>query len=300
MADYKVKIGSTDLGLAQSEILIGWDAVLKWDRERDSANYLFSPKNEFVLNCARLPAAWGVDKTEVFDSLIDSELDCNIFQVSIEQECSGSFVEVWSGEFSSTEWKSDRTKKIIRVKASEVNPFDCLKEEWKEKQNPYGLTPFNVRATYNTYELFEDVFVQTEPNEPCPPPITVPNFCYFDLVETYDPQTPPYPAIVCGYLYHRYKQNGTCSGGTPVAPDSYNAWTLLTNNCPTSSEWYYCPDDPRVVHLYPNARDFNDTLEYLLAQTGCGLTVISNFFNINPDATNPSNAAYTAAVNYYQ
>ncbi len=288
-----MKIGSTDLSLAQAVISIGWDSILRWERERDSANYVFNPKTEFLIYCSAIPGEWGADKSAVFDDLIDSEDDCNVFQVSIEQECDGEYSEVWSGEFSSKDWKSDRTKKTIRVKASEANPFDCLKENWKEQQNPFGLTVIDARSTYDTYEMFEDVFIQYDLENPCPPPVPFDNFCYFDLVESAAPQI---EAIVCGYLYHRFRHPGGCDGSTPTPPDDINPWTILDDNCPTDSEWWYCPEDARITHLYPNGRLFNDVLEYLVDQTGCGLTVVSNFFGINADATNPSNSVYTKSA----
>ena len=36
-------------------------------------------------------------------------------------------------------------------------------------------------------------------------------------------------------------------------------------------------------------------MEYLMLQSGCGLTVQSDFFNINPPGLNPSNSAYDKA-----
>lgn len=38
---------------------------------------------------------------------------------------------------------------------------------------------------------------------------------------------------------------------------------------------------------------FSSVLNYLIGELGCGLTVKSDFYNINPDATNPDNLAYT-------
>lgn len=104
-------------------------------------------------------------------------------------------------------------------------------------------------------------------------------------------------------------------------PDSDPAWILLEDNCPTSSTYVrpsqvvYLPtvqSDPDyagynvetslngIVFDFPvhNAYGLGDVLQWYTsqAQLGCTLPIISNFFNINPDNTNPVNKAYLAAA----
>ena len=274
---------------------VAWDAVLAWEREDDSANYKFNPKSEMTLYCRDLPAAWDPAPLDAFDILLDAEDDCNTFQVIVEQDCGGVWAEVWTGTFQSKEWKSDRTRKTIRVKPREANPFDCLKDAWKEKSNPYGFADVEVKPSYLGYELTQQVEVVNEPDGDCPVPPTLADYCYYDLVRT---AMPDLGITICAFLYHRYQEAGTCSGATPVEPDTYNTWTLLTDNCPTSSDWWFCPADGRIPYNFPNGRLFSVVLQHLVSDTGCGLTVVSDFFDINPDATAPSNDAYTAAAAY--
>ena len=296
MAETRVKIGSIDLGLSLEIIEVGWDCALTYEREDESANYRLNPDTEFLISCKNMPAAWDTDPVVAFQILLDAETDCNTFQVVIEQKCAGVWASVWEGTFQSKEWKSDRTKKTIRVKPKEPNALDCIRDVWKEVQNPFGLPAVEVRPTYLGYELTQDLVVLNDPDGTCAAPPGMANFCYLDLVRT---AMPDLGITLCAYLYHRYIQAGSCTGATAVEPDGYNTWTLVTNNCPTSSTWWYCPTDGRVPHTFPNGRLFNDVLE-LLIPSACGLTVVSNFFGINPDATEPTNDAYTAAAAYCQ
>lgn len=105
-----------------------------------------------------------------------------------------------------------------------------------------------------------------------------------------------------------------CSGGSPVPPPG-DGWVLLIDNCPTDATYGRPVQVNYLGELsattgknwdnqyevvggknseYDNARLFSDIIEGLL--TPCSYTVVSDFFNINPDASAPSNDAYTASA----
>lgn len=104
-------------------------------------------------------------------------------------------------------------------------------------------------------------------------------------------------------------------------PDSDPAWILADDNCPTSgtyvrpSQVVYLPtiqNDPNyagygvestlngIVFDFPvhNAYSLSNIFTFYTAQPqlGCTIPVISNFLNINPDATNPDNLSYQSAA----
>jgi hypothetical protein len=300
MANYRVKIGSASLGLSTQVISIGWDAIIEWKKDSDSINYEFNPKGEWTINCASLPSAWGSDAPTIFQALLDEENSCEIFEVSAEVECAEVWEEVWAGEFSSRDWKSNRDKSTITVKPKEVSPFQCLKRNWKFDQNIYtigsvsGLWVF-VRPSFYVYESIQRISALIDITDPCPTPPFESSYCYYE--------TEHFPDAVtgyCVYYYHRYVLPGTCSGSTPIEPDSFSDWNLLTDNCPTDSEWWTCPETARVPYNFVHGLRLQDVLEYLFDQTGCGLTVKSDFFDMNADASSPANSAYTAAAQYCQ
>ena len=289
------------MGLSQQVIQIGWDSILEWKKESDSVNYAFNPKSDWLIRCAALPSAWGLDKTAVFQSLVDASEDCETFECSVEVECpagSDTWVEKWSGEFSSKDWKPDETKKTISVKPKEVGDLDCLTKFWKTDDNIYLAADWvPMRPYFTVYKHKERLVIGSSPADPCLSPPTETDYCHY-LTES-QPGSPPDIPTKCIYYYHRFEKNGTCSGSTPVEPDTFNTWTLLTNSCPTSSVWWTCPAGTNVPYTFAHGTLLSDALEYLVGQAFCGLTVVSDFLNINPAGTAPSNAAYTAAAAYY-
>lgn len=297
MANYRVNIGSVSLGLSQEIVQIGWDAVVEWRKESDSINYDFNPKSDWLINCARLPSAWGATAPAIFQALYDASEDCETFECSVEVECpagSDTWSEVWVGEFSSKDWKISDDRKRIQVRPKEVSPFDCLKKNWKSESNIYAAAAWQtVKPYFYIYKTVERLIKSTPPTATCPSPPTVANYCLYDTETLLDDIE-----TFCTYFYHRYELPGSCSGATPVQPDNFATWNILTNNCPTSSLWWACPDGPRVPYTFIHGLKLQDVLQYLFDETGCGLTVKSDFFDLNADATAPANAAYTAAAEY--
>lgn len=297
MANYRVKIGSASLGLSTQVVSIGWDSVLEQKKDSDSINYAHNPKSEWLLNCARLPLAWGADAPTIFQDLLDVSSDCETFECAVEVECpagSGTWSEVWAGEFSSKDWKTDDDKKKISVRPKEINALDCLKKEWKNDQNIYAVAAWQtVKPYFYIYKTKERLVAQTNPDDPCAAPPTETDYCWYETESIPDGNK-----TLCVYYYHRFQLDGTCSGATPVDPDDFTSWTLLQNNCPTSSLWWTCPDAARLPYTFIHGLRLQDVLQYLFDQTGCGLTVKSDFFDMNADASAPSNSAYTAAALY--
>lgn len=296
MANYRVKIGSTDMGLVSAVVPVGWDSVLDYKPDADSVAYNVGVKTDVTLNCARLPSEWGGDKPDTFQTLVDASDGCEVFQFAVEVECAGEWAEVWDGEFSSKDWKVDLDKKTITVRPKRTSDADCIRSVWTDTQNPFGLTPVTVKPYFAQYQVVEEIVPGWPWADPCDTPPTVPQFCHESTSETQSPGEAPGVLKTCVYSYSRYVLSGSCSGSTPLMPDTWNPWTILDDDCPTGSTWYNCETlASTVVFRFDNGRMFKDVIEYLVNQTGCGLGVVSDFFDINPDATAPANDAYAAA-----
>lgn len=303
MTDVRIKIGSVDLSLPVATFdaaTLGWDGITTYKPDQDSRTYRSEFKSDIIIPCSAIPDTWPGDTVgERFQNLLDEETGCAIFEVAVEVYCGGSWVEVWTGEFD-TNWRSDRDTKTITVRPKQADPFTCIKNNWGESVNIFDVTPVTLTRPYNAvYEL--DNVVQYSETECDPTPPTNTGFCYVEGSH----QALNYGGAngidwACGWLYHRLKKNGTCSGATPVPPDDYNTWTLLSGGCPGTPVYWTCPESARLVYSFKNGRRFDEVLQFLLDQTGCGLTVVSDFFGINGDNTAPSNSAYDRAADVLQ
>ena len=303
MTDVRIKIGSVDLSLPVATFdaaTLGWDGITTYKPDQDSRTYRSEFKSDIIIPCSAIPDTWPGDTVgERFQNLLDEETGCAIFEVAVEVYCGGSWVEVWTGEFD-TNWRSDRDTKTITVRPKQADPFTCIKNNWGESVNIFDVPPVTLTRPYNAvYEL--DNVVQYSETECDPTPPTNTGFCYVEGSH----QALNYGGAngidwACGWLYHRLKKNGTCSGATPVPPDDYNTWTLLSGGCPGTPVYWTCPESARLVYSFKNGRRFDEVLQFLLDQTGCGLTVVSDFFGINGDNTAPSNSAYDRAADVLQ
>lgn len=295
MAETRIKIGSVALSLPVAVVAAGWDEETVLRPDEDSRAFREEFKSDIVIACQDLPETWtGDTAAERFDFLLDQETGCSDFEVSIEVKCGGVWTEVWTGAFD-TKWKSDRAKQTITVKPKQGKDFECLKKAWTQPQNVFGVTPTVKTTPYNATLTFETVPEDPcDPDVPPDPPLPNPNYCYSGQVYVLDFSG----SFKCGWLFQRYEKTGTCSGSTPVAPDDFLDWNLvLPNPCPGTNPTYWsCPEGARSPYKYRNGRRFDGVLEHLFEQADCGLTVVSDFFNINPDDTHPDNEFYDRAA----
>lgn len=303
MAEVRVRMECADYGLSDAVIAVGWDSVMNYQRDKDFRNHRLSIRGEMLIGCNALPKnEWDVDEPgNPWASFVLMDNGCYIFKVSVDIYCAGSWVEWWVGEFSTTEWRINLDKKyvIVKPKTSEFSFADwgieCIKKKWTEVINIYDIPDrIEVKPYVGTYDPFEFQGNYTMPCNQVTPPV-VPDFCFDEVVET------PQPVIItCTFFYHRLTKEGTCEGGSPVPPDLVADWYLLEDNCPSPPLYWKCPIDSHLAATYQYGRMFSDVIQYLLDQTGCGLQVQSDFFNINPQGDAPDNRAYQAALLYLQ
>lgn len=273
--------------MATEVIPVGWDGIFAWQDNGDLPGFTKSLKNDMVISCRFLPISWAIDGT-AWESLIAADDACYVFDVSVEVECESVWAEVWAGTFSPKNWKINFDVKTITVKPKPADVYDCLKLKWDVPTNLYNVSgsSITVKPYILQYLHWEEI---VDLNDPAP---DVPGFCVYERIDM--------PVSDSGqltiYHYHSYRKAGTCSGSTPVPPDTYNGWTLFSGSCPGTPIYWLCPTNPQVPYTYTNGRRFNDAFEALVDGLTCGLSVVSDFFGINPDSTHPDNEAYDAAL----
>lgn len=231
-------------------------------------------------------------------------------------------VEKWQGNMNLKKAKHSPDRCQIKFTPDITDDNTCIFENWEEDKNIFSFGS----------EVVAQTFFGTITSLTCGPvneatsieingyyELNV-NGCLggndaaYTLLRAYNEEITP------GSSYDHYATFVTeqvvtaCSGGSPVPPPG-DGWVLLIDNCPTDATYGRPVQVNYLGELsattgknwdnqyevvggknaqYDNARLFSDIMAGLL--TPCGYTVVSDFFNINPDATAPSNDAYTASA----
>lgn len=296
MAESRV-ILSSDVTISSHTATVLWDTVVSYRREKDQVFYRKRVARDMVFT--------GL----TYDALIGLNVDeCEQVTVQIQRECGGVgvYATFITGTFNAGDWRNNGDDCEITVRIITEDDYACLLGSWKTPVNLYDLDevevkPYPITETYVTDEAYtecEECGVTSAIGDPA-------NWCATVQGDYCTPAINPGdcdPGINTDVftVYHRMEATGTCDGSTPVAPSSDDYWTLLTDNCPTDSTWWRCPGEDvnnpnsRMTH----GRLFSDAIQAVFDP--CGLTVVSDFFNINADATAPDNAAYDFAALYLQ
>jgi hypothetical protein len=285
MAEVRFFIQSTSI--SRTEVTPVWKGLLRTKREREQVYYTEEMRSEMLF------------KMPDYNLINGLANDCEEITLDVERKCSGSWTLRWQGTFSKQDCKINVDQCALRVTPKAVNVFKCLFEKWETVTNIYA-----AGATITSRAFFGEYFA-----EPCvefnnsPAPIPVSNcinpaqWCatYESNNVTFDTASGQYKHET---IWHRIEADGTCSGGTAIAPAFDTGWVLLSSTCPTASRWWRCPVGYEAGSgVHTRGRKFNDVLTYLVSQLSCGLTVQSHFFGINPPGTGePSNIAYTFAA----
>jgi hypothetical protein len=237
-----------------------------------------------------------------------SAYPCEVVTITIKRECAGSYTNFWVGKFTYLDCEVDKLACILTVEVKSFDALSEIKKTWENKYNfainggisiiydVYGtvgeyniidFTQYNIGTTSTPYAQYHD------------PLVDVSTYCYDGTYPTWDKNYIGSVAAELVHYWHRIVVNSPCVSGSPAPPYSGITWNLVQNNCGVDSTAKYarCPNSGyTVVSSCPNGRLFNSVVVALLT----GYTVKSDFFGINPDATSPSNAAYTFATAYLQ
>lgn len=284
MAQVRVKISSASI--SEQVVTPAWKGEFSHKLERERIYHLLSMKSDLVF--------MGADFTLIND-LTD---ECERIAVTVETYCGGAWVEyAWAGYFTKFDCKFDFGKCTVSAKVKTDDKYNCLALEWNDEINMHGGTGATIttRAFAGTYEAGKGCCQYCSPTftlAPCN------DFSITTYCEEYTTATQPTSGYCAGQYrietcYHR-----VVGVGTSVTPPPYGTgWTYISGN-----NWWRCPSFSEIsLGVLTNGRRFDAVLEYLFAQTGCGLTVRSHFFGINAThAAAPSNDAYAYATDNYQ
>lgn len=284
------------------------DLVFEDAKERGQVFHRRECKTEFTLYGASY---------DTFKALLDaSQCDEILFHAKYNN------VEKFVGgvKLKKAKWFPDICNVTFSIPTDDE--YNCIFENWENERNMFDFGSEVVAKTF-----FGTIVTTT-----CGPvnnasPIEINgyfelnvNACLAGNDAAYVLQRAYIEEITPGTSYDHYatfvseQATTACVAGLPVEPPG-DGWVLLVNNCPTNATWgrpvqvnyvgelsgtsgKYWDNTYEIVGgknaEYDNARLLSAVLQGLV--TPCGLTVKSDFLNINPPGTAPSNSAYTASA----
>ena len=308
------------------------ELVWEWRKESDNDFFIKHLSTELRLQ--------NISKTGVndFDKLYDivkSKQICEPIRMTINKTCDGGTTEFLTGYLSIVDGKYDLTRCVVDIKPRSTHGLSCIVDNWDRENNFYGIgTPVSVSRTegvlvYKTCEKKAkgqpfnvmdngDGTIHWHYAIDCLPPPD-------NLVELYPRGWTPFrnemrwvgnsgmfqdPLLGTLHLKTTYVREEWPGFGAPSTPgwkydDIENVYyrpvpTYVVDETPDQPGSYDLIFRQWAVPDQTNSgRTLNDVLKALF-RVGCGYDVISNFFGVNPDGTQPDNKAYAFAMENLQ
>lgn len=241
---------------------------------------------------------------------------CEKVKLTINAACDEAFEEHYKAQATVLDGEFDAGLCKVDVKFQPDDPYACIYNNWEKERNILPLTPpVTLNVIQGTYQFSQTCM------EEVPAPATD-TFRFTQTIVT--------NCIEQNEGWTLWKQfYSWSSSGNPQNPDD-GVWSLQTQ---WVREFLDTTDDPGgewlpvstggyaravavaidfenvgygIVHrqykiIFPgdigidNGRYLNDIIQDFWDEY-CGYPLVSNFFGINPDGTQPSNTAYTSAL----
>lgn len=307
MDKVRIYIQSDIIPLTQVRPVISGDFEFK--KESGKLYYRHESKDKFKFDH---PDDWALLQPQIAD-------ECGEVTVIIDKLCNGSYVRYWEGVFSIFDSTIHYDRCWLEVKPAPMDDYKCFEDALKEEQNIFSSgTTVTVTALGGTLEeqTCTNVNFQADCNDYFAAFNTPDDSCLSDPtkwclkenkilvdgeeIEPYNCDGSEEFFLEQQTTWHREVALGDCLTGDPPAFGS--GWQVLSDDCGTGGDitFWRCPPSTNglVVGDYTRGRTFEGVLNRVMTNMGCGLTVKSDFFNINPLGDAPSNAAYTYASDF--
>ena len=263
---------------------------------------------------------------------IDETNDCPDLVLRTEVLCDGSWQELVSTRITTNEATFDYDECEVKFEKIAENNIVCLKSTWNTEKNLLSFADTRQIRTrgpgaLNTVTDFETVigerdFVLQAPrhaNESVRfsdnwAPVTT----QIDVIgQTVQGDGSILYDVQIETQWCRQERTRGCLGGVPIPPPGGN-WIMVSNDCATlnSASWVRRPDytltnadvttnptqwlfEYRSITkegpTFPNGISLEEAFRVL---NDCGFNIVSNFLNINPDGTAPSDVYYDWAADH--
>lgn len=246
---------------------------------------------------------------------------CNKIKVTIQAKCDTAFQEVYRGFATVLDGDWDVSFCRVDIKFTPDDPYTCIFDNWEKEINILNRTETqNVEIFQGSIELSPLCTAREDflgPNDYDRYSQAIASDC-IDLAEGWvvfehhhywtsnnNPSNPEDGYWTISTQWMREKVNDT-------APPGGYGWIAVSGGYArpvakklTFENIGYGVFRRKYEPLFPtgigidNGRFLNDVLEMFFSEY-CGFTLVSNFFGINADSTNPTNEAYTKAAEVLQ
>jgi len=309
MDKIKFYIESSLIPLTEVRPVTGGDFEFK--KESNLLYYRHEAKDKLKFSH---PDDWALLQPQIED-------ECGEVSVYIDRLCQGEYVRYWEGVFTIFDSTIHYGQCWLEVKPDPADDYTCFEKALKSEVNIFTsggeVTVTAVGGTYETQTCSNlslttgcTIFNQaistplndclTEPSEWC----LKENIVLLDgqQVGVCDKEPDEGATVEQTTRWHREVATVDCVGGVPTAPLWGSGWNLLEDDCGGSntSTWWRCPpiSNGTLLGDYTRGRTLEGVLNTLLSQMGCGLSVKSDFFDINALGDAPVNVAYDYAAQY--
>lgn len=307
----KVYIQSSIIPLTEVSPVVSGD--FEYTKEKDKIYYKHESKDSFKFD---KKADWDLLQPQIAD-------ECGEVTVTVEKLCKGTYSLYWTGVFSIFDSTINYDRCFLEVKPKPLDEYKCFEDGLKEEQNIFssgtvvtvtaigGILEEQVCQNFNFNADCNDYFNAI--NTPLDDCLTDPTqWCLKSNVVLFNGQDVGYNCNSSGgtdevgqtTTWHREVATVDCVGGVATPPAFGTGWQLLADDCSGSntSTWWRCPPNTNglVVGDYTRGRTLDGVLTKIMSNMGCGLTIKSDFYNINPVGDAPSNGAYAYAATNLQ
>lgn len=259
---------------------------------------------------------FGNETHNTFDALYFLEKQkntCYKVDLEIQKLVNGAFQTEWNGYLPFRKGQWDLSRMVATLKPRVEDGYTCILENYKVVRNLLEVEPrITIASLIGDVECTDLIYLQdTEDGslehalelanqlQPSGDAWTVSRLEIDRVGATFDDPDNYYTVYA---KYCREKLTTTPTDTTGWTQDGANwyrslpidvsKWERSTSGVRTVYEWTY------VDFEIDNAIRLKDALDLLFDD--CGHTIVSDFYNINPDSTAPSNYAYEKAALYNQ
>lgn len=288
----------------------------RWDLQDDGVSYRVKLETELLFR--------GSDYT-YFKAILDAGTECSV-EILIEQYCSGAWETFFTGTIAPTEGRYDLDKCEAVFKLTPNDVYECAKNEFAKESNwlLYG-TAKNLESLYGTIETDVCSYNSTVIIPASSGQLLFLRDCWSGA-GPHDVQFDPDADPATGWTPVAHSQVYTGTGAVGVDTVNINTtWKRETVNqvgAPPGFGWINIGGNDWVrpvsvissvqentgltasytatmadVDTVSGGRLLSDLIEGAIDATDCAIDEVrSNFLNINPDGTNPTNEAYDYAL----